>query len=305
MNHLSVRELIVELRHLRYFKVVAELQHFRNAAVKLCITQPALSNQVKQLEQELNTNLFERVGRRVRLSESGELVLSSAKRILIEVELLKEAVSEIEAGQAGSLKIGVLQSINALHLRSLVVEFDRKYPTISLQVEEMSNHDIESKVSNGEIDIGIGFILQKDYGNIHFENLFNENWKLILSPSHAKLAKDIMRGKPHHLKVILLPGYFETRRIVNNYFADNHIKYTHVTETNSISSILDLVESGESFSILPEAFSVLKANHRLALFDLDPALSPRTIGLLMAKDRIRKKTVEKFCELIRYQLTGA
>lgn len=292
----------MELRHLRYFRVVAELQHFRHAAVKLCITQPALSNQIKQLEQELNTSLFERVGRRVRLSESGERVLSSTKRILNEVELLKEAVSDIEAGQAGSLRIGVLQSINALYLRSLVVEFDRRYPNISLQVQEMSNHDIETKVSNGEIDIGIGFILQKDYRNVHFEKLFNENWKLIVSPTHAKLAKDIMAGKPHHLKVILLPEYFETRKIINNYFTDNHIKYTNVTETNSISSILDLVESGQSFSILPEAFSVLKANHRLALFDLDPELSPRTVGLLMAKDRIRKKTVEKFCELIKGQL---
>jgi len=294
----------VELRHLRYFKVVAELQHFHRAAEKLCITQPALSNQIKQLEQELNTSLFDRVGRRVKLSESGELVLSTAKRILNEVERLKEAVTDIEGGVSGSLKIGVLQSINALYLRNLVIEFDKTHPNISLHVEELTNQEIEQKVSNGEIDIGIGFILKKEYKNIQFEKLFTENWKLLVSPEHADLAQDIMSGKAHRLKAVLLPEHFETRRIVNTYFADNHIQYSNITEVNTISFILDLVESGLSFSILPEAFSMLKSKHRLALFDLDPELAPRTIGILMTKNGIRKRTTENFSELIKDQLAN-
>lgn len=293
----------MELRHLRYFKVVAELQHFHKAANKLHITQPALSNQIKQLEQELNSNLFERVGRGVKLSDNGELVLASTIKILNEVELLKESVSDIESGQVGTLKIGVLQSINSLYLRSLVAEFDRNNPKISLQIGEMTNHNIEQKVANGDIDIGIGFILQKDYPDIEFEKLFDEDWKLILSPNHASLANDIMAGKPHHLKAILLSEYFETRKIVEKYFTDNKIKYSNVTEVNTISSILDLVEGGASFSILPEAFSALRAQYRLEIFDLNPKLPPRSIGILVAKNRNRKKTVEKFCELVRNQLS--
>lgn len=293
----------MELRHLRYFKVVAELQHFHKAADKLHISQPALSSQIKQLEQELNTELFERIGRGVKLSENGELVLASAQKILNEVALLKESVSDIEAGQAGTLKIGVLQSINSLYLRSLVAEFDRNNPNISLQIEELTNNNIEKKVINGDIDIGIGFILQKNYPDIEFEKLFDEKWKLLISPTHANLANTIMSGQPHSLKAVLLSEYFETRKIVDKYFADNKIKYTNVTEVNNISSILDLVEGGASFSILPEAFSALKAQYRLEIVELDPKLPPRTIGLLIAKNRNRKKTVEKFCTLVRSQLT--
>lgn len=293
----------MELRHLRYFKVVAELQHFHKAAEKLHITQPALSSQIKQLEQELNTELFVRIGRGVKLSENGELVLISAQKILNEVALLKESVSDIEAGDAGTLKIGVLQSINSLYLRSLVAEFDRNNPNISLQIEELTNHNIEKKVINGDIDIGIGFILQKDYPDIKFEKLFDEKWKLIISPTYANLATTIMAGETHPLKAVLLSEYFETRKIVDKYFADNKIKYTNVTEVNNISSILDLVEGGASFSILPEAFSALKAQYRLEIVDLDPQLPPRTIGILLAKNRNRKKTVEKFCSLVRSQLT--
>lgn len=292
----------MELRHLRYFKVVAKLQHFHKAAEQLHISQPALSSQIKQLEEELGTPLFQRIGRGVKLSENGELVLSSAIKILNEVELLKESIADIESGKTGSLKIGVLQSINSLYLRRLVAEFDRNNPNISLQIEEMTNQNIEQKLIRGDIDIGIGFILNKEYPDLEFEKLFDENWKLILSPNHADLAQDIMAGKPHPLKAILLSDYFETRKIVDKYFTDNHIKYTNVTEVNTISSILDLIEGGASFSILPEAFSALKAQYRLEICDLNPPLPPRTIGLLIAKNRNPKKTVEKFCELVRNQL---
>jgi len=293
----------MELRHLRYFKVVAEMQHFHRAAEKLFITQPALSNQIKQLEEELNTKLFVRVGRNVKLSESGELVLSAAQRILNEVELLKETVSDIELGQSGSLKLGVLQSINALYLRKLVVEFDREHPNISLQIEEMTNHEIEVNLISGDIDIGIGFILPKDYPKIDTEMLFHENWKLIMPHSHSDLSQAILQGKTHNLKAVLLPERFETRKIVDKYFADNEIKYTNLTVVNSISSILSLVENGHCFSILPEAFSVIKSKHKLALYDLNPPLAPRSIGLLLAKDRMRKKTAQKFCALIKSQLS--
>ncbi len=295
----------MELRHLRYFKVVAELQHFHKASEKLHITQPALSSQIKQLEEELGSKLFERVGRGVKISESGELVLSSAIRILNEVELLKESVSDLVSGETGTLKIGVLQSINSLYLRSLVVEFDRNNPNVSLQIEELTNHNIEKKVARGDLDIGIGFILNKDYPDIEFEKLFDEKWKLIISPAHADLANAIMSGQSHHLKAVLLSDYFETRKIVDKYFSDNNIKYANVTEVNTISSILDLVEGGGSFSILPEAFSALKAQYRLEIVELNPQLPPRTIGLLVTKNRKQKRTVEKFCDLVRAQLSSA
>jgi len=167
----------------------------------------------------------------------------------------------------------------------------------------MTNRDIEKKLVEGDIDIGIGFILQKDYPKIEFEILFYENWKLILHRSHANIAQNILQGEKHNLKAILLSEQFETRKIVDNFFTDNRIEYTNITTVNTISSILSLVENGQCFSILPEAFSVLKLNPKLALFDLTPQLPPRTIGLLLAKDRLQKKTVRQFSLLIRNQLS--
>ena len=293
----------MELRHLRYFKVVAELQHFHQAAEKLHITQPALSNQMKQLEEELNIALFHRVGRHVKLSESGAKVLDVANKILNEVDLLKEAVSDIESGQTGSLRIGVLQSINALYCREIVLEFDRLHPGIALHIEELSNRQIEQRLLTGDIDVGIGFILDKKYHHdLLFESLFSEAWKLIINHESAHFAPAIMQGQPHPLKAVLLPEGFETRSVVDQFFEDHQIFTSKITEVNTISFILDLVENGMAFSILPEAFSRLTTSAKRRVFDLSPAPKERQIGLFTVKDRLRKKSVEHFCTLIRNQL---
>lgn len=289
----------MELRHLRYFKVVAELQHFHNAAKVLCITQPALSNQIKQLEDELGTKLFNRVGRRVMLSESGEAVLSAANQILREVSELTNAISNIEQGNSGHIKVGVLQSINALYIRKIVTEFDRKHSGISLNIMELPNNEIENGVANGTLDIGIGFLLRKNYQNLQFEKLFEEKWKLVLSSESAHYAEDIMIGRKHPLKAVLLPREYETRTIVDAYFVTNKIQHSNITEVNSIAFILELIEAGSSFSILPAIYSQMNLGSNLVAIDLNPEIQPRTIGLFMDKDKLQKKSVKNFSSLIR------
>lgn len=289
----------MELRHLRYFKIVAELQHFHNAAKVLCITQPALSNQIKQLEEELGTKLFNRVGRRVLLSESGEAVLSAANQILSEVAELTNAVTNIEKGNSGTIKVGVLQSINALYIRKIVTEFDRQHSGISLNIMELPNIEIEHGVANGTLDIGIGFLLRQNYQNLLFEKLFDENWKLVLSSQSVHYAEDIMMGKKHPLKAVLLPREFETRAIVDAYFVTNKIQHSNITEVNSIAFILELIEAGSSFSILPAIFTEMNLGSKLVAIDLEPAIPPRTIGLFMDKDKLQKISVNNFSSLIR------
>ncbi len=294
----------MELRHLRYFKVVAELEHFHKAANALFITQPALSNQIKQLEDELGSKLFDRIGRGVRLSESGKRVLHSAQKILSEIETLRGAVEDLESGSAGKLNVGVLQSVNALYLSNIVIEFDLHHPNVSLQVNELSNNEIESRVSQGEIDIGIGFVLNKEYENIQTEVLFREKWKLVVAREHEERIGDIISGKCKELKAVLLPECYETRKIINSYFEQKNNSPAQITEVNSISCILDLVTNGNSFTILPEAFSIFKARDKLTTHYIDD-ITPRQVGILTAKDRILKRSAKKFQELVYSQLYTA
>jgi LysR family transcriptional regulator, cyn operon transcriptional activator len=294
----------MELRHLRYFCAVAELEHFHKAAERLCITQPALSNQIKQLENELSTKLFARSGRNVRLTESGEIVLDAARKILNEVDFLKETVHEVESGNRGSLKVGVLQSINTLYCRQLVTTFDQMHPHISLNLLELPNRDIEAGLLQGELDVGIGFIGNKtDNPPLNFELLFREEWKLITSRQNAVYGPAILNAAPHPLKMVLLSHGFETRSIVERYITDHEIKTNNITELNKITLIIDLVENGNAFSILPEAFAKTHTHGQIKMFDLKPRLPKREIGLLFPKQRATKRSVENFCGLVRDLMT--
>lgn len=294
----------MEIRHLKYFCAVAELEHFHKAAKQLFITQPALSNQIKQLENELATNLFYRVGRSVKLSESGEYVLSAAKKILNEVEILKDTINQIESGETGSLNVGVLQSVNSLYCKELITQFDQHHPKISLNLCEMPNKDIEAGLASGGLDVGIGFILDKSYNkSLDFELLFSEDWKLITSKNNARFGPVILNSASHPLKTILFPSGFETRSIVERYISDNQIVTNIINESNKISLILDLVSNGNSFSILPEAFARIHNDSEIEIFDLSPKLPERKIGLFFPSERLRKRSVETFCNLVRRIMT--
>src|SRR5262249_3224492 len=103
----------IELRHLRYFLAVAETAHFTRAASRLRVTQPTLSHQIRQLEGQLNLELFDRIGRRIKLTAAGELLLPHAQRVLRELDHAQAALGELHALKRGHLKVGIMQTVNA------------------------------------------------------------------------------------------------------------------------------------------------------------------------------------------------
>ena len=127
----------MEIRHLRYFCVLAEQLHFTKAAVLLNVAQPALSHQIKQLEDELGTQLVERTNRRVRLTEAGEIFLGRAARILEQIDQAVRETARVGQGDAGSLVIGVVSTAVCSILPELLRSFRRESPSIAIDIREM------------------------------------------------------------------------------------------------------------------------------------------------------------------------
>src|SRR5262249_19029546 len=119
---------LMELRHLRYFLAVAESAHFTKAAQRLHVTQPKLSHQIRQLEGQLNLPLFDRVGRRVKLTSAGELLLPHARRVLRELEEAQTALGELHGLKRGELKVGIVQTVNACVIPEIVGRFSAAHP---------------------------------------------------------------------------------------------------------------------------------------------------------------------------------
>ena len=145
----------MELRHLRYFVGVGEEQHFRRAAERLHIAQPALSRQIHDLERELGFALFDRLPRGVRLSAAGSLFLTDARRILQDVEDAKLRAERIALGKAGTLRLGLATALSwhGLVAKSLR-QFRRDHPDAELELHHLlSVHQVDAILS-GRLDAG-------------------------------------------------------------------------------------------------------------------------------------------------------
>ncbi|WP_049564724.1 LysR family transcriptional regulator [Nonomuraea sp. SBT364] len=140
------------VRHLRYFTVVAEELHFGNAAIRLGMAQPPLSQRIKRLEEELGVRLFDRSARQVRLTEAGRLLLGEAREIVARADRLHEVVRH---GEAAVLKVGVPPDLAAAVLAALVEGFRESNPEIRLAPAEIWTADQVGALAEGVIDVGV------------------------------------------------------------------------------------------------------------------------------------------------------
>ncbi|MEV0382206.1 LysR substrate-binding domain-containing protein [Nonomuraea sp. NPDC050643] len=140
------------VRHLRYFVVVAEELHFGNAAIRLGMAQPPLSQRIKRLEEELGVRLFDRSARQVRLTEEGRLLLGEARDIVARVDRLHELARQ---GQGTVLKVGVPPDLAATVLAALVAGFRESHPEVRLAPAEIWTADQVTALAEGSIDVGL------------------------------------------------------------------------------------------------------------------------------------------------------
>lgn len=241
----------MELRHLHYFLAVAEESHFRRAADTLLVSQPTLSLQVQQLEKELGTVLFDRVGRRVRLTQAGEIFREHARRALQVLDEGQIALDELEGLLRGHLMIGTLQTVATYLLPGVLARFATEHPRVRLQVEETSSSEIQLGVAEGRLDLGISFTPDSD--DVDTQPLFTEALVLVL-PSHhrwtsrKKIAFAALAEEP----LVLLSKAFCTRELIDQGFQAAGITPSIAVEMNSISGILATVRAGGPATILPE-----------------------------------------------------
>ena len=146
----------MELRHLRYFVAVAEELHFGRAAVRLNVAQPALSQQIKQLERELGVLLLARTKRRVALTEPGRLFLAEARRTLAQAALAVEVARGAEAGQIGRLRIGYVDAALWSPLPEVIRVFRERFPRVALTMLERPPSEQPADIRRGDVDLAIG-----------------------------------------------------------------------------------------------------------------------------------------------------
>lgn len=289
-------------RQVRYFLAVADHQSFTRAAEALHVSQPALSQQVKLMEESLGVQLFDRSGRMTRLTDSGEVYLQYVRRAAQEFGEANRALHDVNDLSHGALRVAVTPTFTTYLVGPLVEAFHSRYPNISLNVREISQERMEDLLLADEIDVGIAFsdTLTPD---LDLEPLLVETLALVVSTTHA-LAGETSIGLEtlSAESLVLLSAEFATRDQIDRFCRQHGIQPHVRIEANSISAVIEIVCRTKLSTLLPATIAF--AHQDLVAIALDPERLQRTAVLMQRKDAYRTAAAKAFIDVVNEVAAG-
>ncbi len=243
----------LEYRHLRYFLAVAEELHFRKAAEKLYISQPGLSRQIKQMEDDLGIKMFERHNRKVQLTAVGKYLQSELSNNLKNLDDIFNHAKLLNDGIDGNLKFGYVGSAMQEVIPKILPQFRKKHPNIIFNLNEMDNRTQIEALLNREIDIGFVRLERVPHG-LEIKPIFEDTFSLVLPKSHPISESNFKELNQLKNESFILfdrsysESYFEK---VMQIF--DHSGFIPLISHNTVnaSSIYRLVENNFGVSIVP------------------------------------------------------
>jgi LysR family cyn operon transcriptional activator len=289
----------MELRQIQYFLAVSRHHNFTRAAEHMHVSQPSLSVQIIGLEDELGTRLFDRLGRKVVLTQAGELFQEHAERALRELEQAAQVVQELQGAKRGQLVVGALSTVNSYLIAPLVSRFKQRFPGVHLQVHAQPSSDIVEGLLSHKLDIGI-CLLPLAHAQLTTVPLFEERLALVV-PAAAKLQQSRMRMQDlGHLPLVLMPIDYCLRKMVEAECAKVGVHPQVVLEMSSPEGILQAVAEGAGATILPELYVRSRLNgSQLQLVDLYDPTPRHPVGVAYLSKRYRNVAAEEFAQLCR------
>ncbi|OPA75140.1 LysR family transcriptional regulator [Paenibacillus selenitireducens] len=239
----------MEIRQIQYFLMLCNELHFSEAAYKLGISQPTLSQQIKVMEDELGVPLFDRIGKKTVKTEAGKLLEHHAAQIIQQLENAKTAIADLTNLDNGHLRIAVLPSDLDYRLTSLLIDFHHDFPNTKVQV--IPSIDILNQVLDNEVDMGVGLAIQPDprLSQIPF---YTENYSLYVNKAHVFAMRD--RVSPEDIAkipLVLYPKGFYGRDLIDDWCRKHQITIHTIMETGSAASLFRLVTEGVGATIQP------------------------------------------------------
>ena len=273
----------MELRHLTYFVAVAERLNFSRAAEDLHVAQPAISQQVRRLERDLGVPLFDRVGKRVRLTEAGQALLPQARQILAAVEAARHEVSEHGALTRGSASLGAPSTVSTHLLPSLLTRFKRAYPGLEVTLREAGTETLLKLVEVGELDLAIASadVLPPV---IEAKPFREEDYVLAVSARHPLAARKSARlADLSGEAFILFPAGYKLREVTLSACRRAGFAPKVALDGGAMQSALEFIAAGLGVAILPElALEGVRGIHPVRLADQQLR---RQLGLVWRKGR--------------------
>lgn len=268
----------INFKLLATFLAVAEHSSFRKAAEHLHLSLPAVSMQIKQLEEQLRVALFQRTTRRVELTREGEQLLISARKAMAELETGLLHIQQAAEVQHGHLSFACVPTVAGSRLPLLLTEFACKYPDISVRVRELAYADLMEAVRRREVDFGIGPEPEKK-GDFDFAPILVEEYIALLPAGYRDDGRaSISLRELARMPLLILSNSSLFHRHLQDAFKRTNLAPELNYEFTHISTLIAMVEAGLGVGILPR-MSVPKKTPLKAVRIHRPAIS-RTISII-------------------------
>ena len=242
----------MQLSQINAFLAVAELQSFSLAAERLHITQPAVSKRIRQLEENMKTTLFDRIGKKSILTPNGRALMPHAERILLEVKTFRTNLAHQQDKPSGILSLATSHHVGLHRLPQILRDYKIEYPEVDLDLHFMDSEDACIAIANNELELAIVTLPEIPDDRLDLQPVWIDQLKIVLAPDHPLsnspgISSDDLLDYP---AILPSAGTF-TRKIINNYLATNKDSMKIILETNYLETIKVMVSANLGWSLLP------------------------------------------------------
>jgi DNA-binding transcriptional LysR family regulator len=242
----------MQISQINAFLAVAELQSFSLAAERLHITQPAVSKRIRQLEDNMKTTLFDRIGKKSILTPNGVALKPHAERILLEMKTYKTNLLHQQDKPSGILSLATSHHVGLHRLPQVLRDFKIEYPQVDLDLHFMDSEDACVAIANNELELAVVTLPEIPDERLQLQPVWIDQLQIVLAPDHPLSSKSQISSEDLLEYPAILPsaGTF-TRKIINNYFTTNKDSMKIILETNYLETIKVMVSANIGWSMLP------------------------------------------------------
>ncbi|MCR5651379.1 MAG: LysR family transcriptional regulator [Lachnospiraceae bacterium] len=290
----------MELRHIRYFLAVAEELNFTKAAEKLCIAQPPLSRQIKDLEDELGTQLFIRKPHSLSLTEEGVRFRQYAVHIMELVNKSIDDVKEMETGLGGRLYIASVEGAAPRLLAKWIAAFQKENPNVQYDLWSGTTDEIISRMEKGLCELAV-IMTPFSEEKVNAVEVLSEPWAAIMSKDDPLAKKKGSTVTPEELveRELIIPSRESRRNEIRTWISGLEKPLNVRCRIAHIMNAVELARNGVGITIFPASFGIISSEEGVVVKAIKHRDAVARYFIIWSKERPLSKTAEAFLESVR------
>jgi DNA-binding transcriptional LysR family regulator len=288
---------------LKSFIIIAETGSFSLAAERLHVTQPAVSKRIAQLEEQLDSKLFDRIGRSISLTESGQKLLPRAQRIIREIEDSKREIRDLSGNVSGNLSLGISHHIGLHRLPPVLKQFSQQHPEVRLDISFKDSEIALDDIAHGRLELAVVTLPPDSYAmpsNLHAEQIWPDPLVFVIASDHPLHKKGTIKLEQLAQLPAIMPGDTTyTGRLVKEAFTSRQLSLEVAMATNYLETIKMMVSIGLGWSVLPKTM----LDSSLVTLQVSNTQLIRELGCIYHTGRSLSNAARAFIALLKQHRT--